>query len=105
MLGSGGFAEQVFDQQAHAERAGEGAEVLESGERVLDGARRPSVVVFAEMDDEIAQRDVLGGFEGALDLVHGVDAAGFFRMDDVDAGRAGAAHLAIGKSGACMEKG
>ena len=43
--------------------------------------------------------NLLGGFEGALDLVHGVDAARFFRMKQVDGGRAGAAHLAIGKHG------
>ena len=105
MLGSGGLAEQIFDQQADAERAGKGAQVLERGERKLDGARRPGIVALAEMDDEIAQRDVLGGFERALDLVHGVDAAGLVGVQHIHPRRAGAAHLAVGKSGACMEKG
>jgi len=48
------------------------------------------------MENDVAEVDVLGGFEGSLDLVHGVDAAGFLRMDEVDGGRAGAAHLAVG---------
>ena len=50
---------------------------------------------FAQMDDQVLEANVLGGFEGALDFVHGVDAAGFFRMEDVDAGRAGAAHFPV----------
>ena len=97
MLRGSGFAEQVFDKQADTERAGERAQVLECGERELDGARRPHIVPLAEMDDEIAQRDVLGGFQRALDLIHGIDATRFFRVQHVYTGRAGAAHLAIGK--------
>ncbi len=54
------------------------------------------VVFLAKMDDELFEGDVFGGFEGALDLVHGVDAAGFLRVHDVDGGSAGAAHLAVG---------
>ena len=96
MLGGGGFAEQVLHQQTHAQRAGECAEVLESGEGVLDGARRPLIVALAEMDDEVAEGELLGGFQGALDLVHGRDAAALLRVQQVDGGRAGAAHLAVG---------
>ena len=57
MLGSGDLAEQIFDQEADAERAGKGAQVLERGGRKLDGARRPGIVALAEMDDEIAQAE------------------------------------------------
>ena len=35
--------------------------------------------------------------EGALDLVHGVDAAGLLGVQHIHRGRAGAAHLAVGK--------
>src|SRR5271157_1741684 len=49
------------------------------------------------MDDEILEGDGVGGFEGALDLIQGVDAAGLFRMEEVDGGSAGAAHFAVGK--------
>jgi hypothetical protein len=99
VLGGGGLAEQILHQKAHAEGAGEGAQVLERGLGVLDCARRPAVVALAQMHDEMTERNVLGGFEGALDLVHGVDAAGFFRMQNVDGRGAGAAHLAIGEQG------
>ena len=60
MLGGGGLAEQILDQQADAQRTRKGAEVLESGERILDGARRPGIVALAKMNDEIAQWNVLG---------------------------------------------
>ena len=96
MLRRGGLAQEIFDQQAHAERARKGAQVLERGDGKLDGALRPRIVALAEMHHEIAQRNVLGRLERALDLVHGVDAAGFFRVQHIQAGRAGAAHLAVG---------
>ncbi len=47
------------------------------------------------MNNEIAQRDVLGGFKRALDLVHGVDAAGLVGVQHIHSRRAGAAHLAV----------
>lgn len=97
VLGGGGFAGKVFDEQAHAKRTGKGAEVFEGGEGVLDGARGPAVIALAEVEDEVAKGDLLGGFEGALDFVHGVDAAGFLRVQHVDCGSAGAAHFAVGK--------
>ena len=53
-------------------------------------------VALAEMDDEVAEWNVLGGFKSALDLVHCVDAARLLRMKHVDAGRAGATHFSIG---------
>ena len=97
VLGGGGFAGKVFDEQTHAEGTGEGAEVFECGEGVLDGARGPAIVPLAEVEDEVAKGDLLGGFEGALDFVHGVDAAGFLRVQHVDRGSAGAAHFAVGE--------
>ena len=105
VLGCGGIAEQVFDQDAHAQWMRKGAEVFERGKSVLNGARRPGVFALAEMDDEIAQRDVLGRFECALDFVHGFNAAGFFGMDDIDTGSAGTAHLAIGEKRGVHGKG
>ena len=63
---------------------------------VLDGALRPCVVAVAEVNDHVAQRDVLGSLEGALHLVHGVDAAGFLRVEHVHCGRSGSAHLPVG---------
>jgi hypothetical protein len=49
------------------------------------------------MENEVMEGDVLGGFKGALDLVHGVDAAGFVRVQQVNCRCAGTAHLVIGK--------
>jgi len=73
-----------------------GAEMLKGGDGVLDGAGRPAVIALAEVNDEVAKGDGFGGFEGALDFVHGVDAAGFLRVQQVDGGSAGAA---ISRSG------
>ncbi len=96
MLGRRGLAQQIFHQQAYAERPREGAQVLQRGERKLDGARRPLIVAFAKVHHEVAQRNMLRGFERALDLVHGVDAPGLLRVQHIDRERAGAAHLAVG---------
>ena len=49
------------------------------------------------MEDEVRKRDELGGLKGALDLIHGVDAACFLRVQDVDGRCAGAAHFAVGE--------
>ncbi len=57
------------------------------------------VVAFAEVEDEEAEGDLLGDFEGALDLIHGVDAAALLGMDDVDGGGSAAAHFKVGKQG------
>ena len=62
MIGGGGLAEQVFNQQADAERAGKGAEMFQSGDGILDAARRPGVVALAQMHDEIAERNVTRQF-------------------------------------------
>ena len=94
---SSGIAGQVLDEQADTQGVREGSEVFECGEGVLDGARGPAVFFFAQVQDEVLKGDGLGGFQRALDLVHGVDAAEFVRMDDVDGGSTGAAHLAVGK--------
>ena len=64
-----------------------------------------SVFALSQVDDEEAEGNLLGHFEGALDLIHGVDAVGLFRMDDVDAGRAATAHFVIGKEGRMHGKG
>ena len=91
----GGLAGEILDEQADAKGAGKGAEVFEGVDGELDAALGPAVVAHAEVEDEVAEGDLLGGFEGALDLVHGIDAAGFLRVQDVDGGRTGAAHLAV----------
>ena len=47
------------------------------------------------MKDEVAELDLLGGFEGAFDFVHGIDAAGLFRVQKIDGGSAGTAHFMV----------
>jgi hypothetical protein len=96
VLGGGGIAGEILDEDAHAEGLGEDAEVLERGGCVFERAHGEAVEIFAEVDDEFFDGDVFGGFEGALDLVHGIDAARFFRMDEVDGRCPGAAHFAVG---------
>ena len=82
---------------ADAERAGKCAEMFESRGGVFHGAEGPRFVFFAEVHDELFEGNALGSFEGAFDLVHGVDAARFLRVHDVDSGCAGAAHLPVGE--------
>jgi len=91
MLGRVASLKKIFDEQVHAERARKGSQVLERGDGKFDSARRPFIVACAEMHHEIAQRNVLGRLERALDLVHGVDAAGLLRVQHIQRGRAGAA--------------
>ena len=84
VLGGGDFVLQVFDEEADAERVGEGLEVLDGGEGVFEGAGVPGVVLLAEVEDAGGDGDLLGGLEGALDLVHGCDAMGLFGVDEID---------------------
>ena len=51
---------------------------------------------MAEMEDDGLDGELLGGFEGTLDLVHGVDAAGLFWVDEVEIGSYVAGPLSVG---------
>lgn len=93
MLGRGDVVMQCFDERLAHERMREGFDVLNGGERVVDGAFAPRVVRGAEVEDDVVDVDLLGGFEGALDFVHGVNAAGFFDVDEVERGSDVAAPL------------
>jgi hypothetical protein len=86
VLGRGDFVLQVFDEEAYAERMGEGLEVFDGGEGVFECAGVPGVALVAEMKDAGVDGHLLGRFERALDLVHGGDAVGFFRIDEIDIG-------------------
>ena len=96
MLGSGWLAQQIFNQQPDAERSRKGAQMFESGLSIFDGARRPGIRCVSQVNDQVAEGELIGGLQGALDLVHGVDAAGFFRVQKVDTRAARAAHITIG---------
>ena len=48
-----------------------------------------------KMNHEIAKGNLVGRFQRALDLIHGVDAAGLVGVQHIDAGTAGAAHFAV----------
>ena len=86
VLGRGDVVLQILDEDADPEGVGEGFEVLDGGEGVFERAGVPRVAFVAEMKDAGGDGDLLGGFEGALDLVHGGDALGFFGVDEVDVG-------------------
>jgi hypothetical protein len=86
VLGSGDFVLEVFEEDADAEGVGESFEVLDGGEGVFEGADVPCVALVAEVEDDGLDGDLLGRLEGALDLVHGVDAAGFFGVDETEVG-------------------
>src|ERR1035441_8266871 len=69
--------------------------MFQGGDSVLDAAHRPSVVAFAEVENEVAELELLGGFKGALEFVHGIDAAGLVGVQKIDGGSAGAAHFTV----------
>ena len=87
VLRGGDLVLQVLQQQAHAERRGEGLEVLDGSERVLDGRLVPGRVPEAKVKDNGDKRDLFGGLERTLDLVHGCDTLGLFRRKQVEIGR------------------
>ena len=86
VLGSGDLVLEVFEEDADAERVGEGFEVLDGGEGIFEGACVPKLVLVAEVEDDGLNGELFGGLESALDFVHGVDAAGFFGVDEVEVG-------------------
>ena len=96
VLGGGDLVLEVFEEDANAEGMGEGFEVLDGGEGVFEGADVPCVALVAEVENYGLDGDLLGGLEGALDFVHGVDAAGFFGGDEVEVGSYVAGPLGVG---------
>ncbi len=96
VLGGGDLVLEIFEQDADAEGVGEGFEVLDGGEGVLEGAEVPGVVFVAEVKGTGGDGNLLGGLEGALDLVHGGDAAGLFGIDEVEIGCDVAGPLGVG---------
>jgi len=83
MLWGGDLVLQIFEQDADTEGVGEGLEMLDGGEGVFEGAGVPGVVLAAEVEGAGGDGDLLGCFEGALDLVHGGDAGGLFGVDEI----------------------
>jgi hypothetical protein len=96
MLGGSDFVLEIFEEDADAEGMREGFEMLDGGEGVLEGAGVPEVVLVAEVEDDGLDGELLGGLESALDLVHGVDAAGLFGIDEVEIGSYVAGPLSVG---------
>jgi hypothetical protein len=84
VLGGGDLVLKIFKQDADAEGMREGFEVLDGGEGVFQGAEVPGVILVTEVEGAGGDGNLLGGLEGALDLVHGGDAAGFFRVDQIE---------------------
>jgi hypothetical protein len=75
---------------------GEGLKMLDGGEGVFEGTRVPGVVLVAEVKNDGLDGELLGSFEGTLDLVHGVDATGLFGVDEIEVGSDVAGPLGVG---------
>ena len=84
VLGRSDLVGQVLQQQLHAQRAGEGFQVFNCGQRVIQRARIPRIVLQAQVNCATGKWDQLSGFERALDLVHGLDARGLVAADEVE---------------------
>jgi hypothetical protein len=87
---------QVFEEDADAQGVREGFKVFDGGEGVFEGAWVPGVVFLAEVEGTGGDGNLLGGLEGALDLVHGGDAAGLFGVDEIEIGCDVAGPLGVG---------
>src|SRR5580698_3433665 len=70
------FVGNIFDEHSYSERLGEGAEVLDGSHGGFELFFVEGVVGIADVLHEKAKWNVLGDFEGAFDLVHGINAAG-----------------------------
>jgi hypothetical protein len=84
VLRGGDLVLEILQQDADAEGVREGLEVLDGSEGVLESAEVPGIVLVAEVEGAGGDGDLLGRLEGALDLVHGRDAAGLFGIDQIE---------------------
>jgi len=99
VFGGGDFVLDVFEEYLDAEGMCEGLEVLDGGEGVFEGPEVPGLVFGAEVKSDGGEGELLGGLEGALDLVLSGDAAGFFGVDEVEVGGDVAGPLGVGAVG------
>ncbi len=96
MFGSGDLVLKILEQDADAEGMREGFEMLDSGEGIFEDANVPGIILVAEVEDDGLDGELLSGLEGAFDLVHGVDATGFFGVNEVEVRSDVAGPLSIG---------
>lgn len=82
----GEVAGEIFKEQLNAKRCCKGFEMFDGGEREVERFGGPAVVFQTEMKNAGAERDLLGGVEGALDLVHGGNAMALVTGDEVQRG-------------------
>ncbi len=68
------FVRNILQEDAYAQRLGKGPQVLDGGHRRLELLFAETLVRRSEMLHQETERNLLGNFKGALDLVHGVDA-------------------------------
>src|SRR5450432_4451978 len=73
--------------------------MLDGCHSILEFLLVESVIGIADMLHQKTKRDLFGDFNGALDLVHGVDASSPISGGDVDRRAAGASPIVIGVQG------
>ena len=78
-LGGGEFVRSIFQQDFHSALAGETRQFFERREGRFDRVLGEFLTADAEVLDQIAERNDLGDFEGALDFVHPADAFALLR--------------------------
>ena len=86
MGGGSKVVQEIFEEELHTERGGEGLEVFDGREREVERFCGPAVVFETEVEDAGTEGDLLSGFEGAFDFVHGEDAFGFVAGDEIERG-------------------
>ena len=74
----------IFQQYFHTQRLGEGAQVFHRGHGSIELALIEALIAIAQMLHQKAEGYVLGAFEGALDLIGGLDLALAVGLNNID---------------------
>lgn len=89
----------VFDKDANTKRTREGIKMFECCKRIFQSSGRPSFSLLTQSDNKMLETEQFCGLHRALDLVDGVDAAGFLRVKQIDGRCARATHFTVWKFG------
>src|SRR5258708_16600812 len=84
LLRRGQIIRDVLQQQADAQWPGKSAQVLNGAQRRLKLTRIIGFIAAANMLDQEAKRRVFRYFNGALDLVHGLNPVALFHVYQIE---------------------
>src|SRR6476660_9651680 len=80
----GELIRNIFQQNAHAQWFGEGAKMLDGGHSCVKLVVVESFIWQTDVLHEKAEWNLLCNFQGTLDFIHGLDAAGAVSRSNID---------------------